>query len=149
MCSAWKFQRLVLLGLILSPVSLLGLILEPLVVATMLKPPQGEPIPEYILNPVTYKDYALLGQHLFGKAKTRQTMKEALAACNKAISIAPSLGDGYMCRAFPLAALGSKAQAVKDVNTAKTLFQRAGNEKEAGIIDRFKLKNLVKNQPPA
>ncbi|PSB41359.1 hypothetical protein C7B80_30980 [Cyanosarcina cf. burmensis CCALA 770] len=149
MYKAWKFQRLVLLGLILSPVSLLGLVLEPLVVATMLTPPQGEPTPEYILKPVTYRDYALLGQHLFGRAKTRKAMQESVAACNKAINLAPSSGDGYMCRAFPLAALGSKAQAVKDVSTAKTLYLRAGNEKEAGIIDRFELKNLVKNQPPA
>jgi hypothetical protein len=147
MYKAWKFQRLVLLGLILSPVSLLGLVLEPLVIATMLTPPKGEPTPDYILKPVTYKDYALLGQHLFSRAKTRKAMQESVAACNKAISLAPSFGDGYMCRAFPLAALGSKAQAVKDVSTAKTLFQRSGNKKEAGIIDRFELENLVINQP--
>lgn len=147
MYKAWKFQRLVLLGLILSPVSLLGLILEPLVVTTMLTPPKGEPTPDRVLKPVTYKDYALLGQHLFGKAKTRRAMKEALAACNKAINLAPLSGDGYMCRAFPLAALGSKAQAVKDVNTAKTLYLKAGNKKEAEIIDRFELEGLVRNQP--
>lgn len=94
-----------------------------------------------------YEDDALLGQHLFGKAKTRKVMQESVAACNKAISLAPSFGDGYMCRAFPLAALGNKAQAVKDVSTAKTLYLRAGNEKEAGIIDRFELENLVRNQP--
>ncbi len=74
-------------------------------------------------------------------------MQESVAACNKAISLAPSCGDGYMCRAFPLAALGNKLQAVKDISTAKTLFQRAGNEKEAGMIDRFELENLVRNQP--
>lgn len=147
MYKAWKFQRLVLLCLILSPVSLLGLVLEPLVVTTMLTPPKGEPTPDRILKPVTYRDYALLGQHLFSRAKTRKAMQESVAACNKAINLAPSSGDGYMCRAFPLAALGNKSQAVKDVNTAKTLFQRSGNEKEAGMIDHFELKNLVRNQP--
>ena len=147
MYKAWKLQRLVLLGLILSPVSLLGLILEPLVVATMLTPLQGEPTPDYVLKPVTYKDYALLGQHLFSKAKMRKAMQESVAACNKAINLAPSLGDGYMCRAFPLAALGNKAQAVKDVSIAKTLYLKVGNKKEAEIIDRFGLENLVRNQP--
>jgi len=62
--------------------------LRTLVVTTMLTPPKGEPTPDRILKPVTYKDYALLGQHLFGRSKTRKAMQESVAACNKAISLA-------------------------------------------------------------
>lgn len=124
-----RFNRLLLIPLILFPVSLLGLLIEPMLMATLLSPPTGRTTPENVLHPKTARDYIQRATRILWDAKvpTAKDFEQALGSANTAIALEPDNGDAFVCRAYIYAEMGDRVKAIGDVDTAQALYEREGN----------------------
>lgn len=129
MYRAFAFQRLVLLGTLVTPISFVGLLLQPLVISVMLAPPQGR-IPAGVVSPRTSRDRIDRAYYYLKGRRTDTNLAKAMEAANSAIISDPDNGDGYVCRAYVRSALQDRQRALVDLEMALQLYRRAGNELE-------------------
>lgn len=129
MCRAFAFQRLVLLGTLLAPVSFIGLLLQPLVVIVMLVPPQGR-IPTEVVSPRTPRDQIDRAYYFLKGRRTTADLAKAMEAANFAVRGDPENGDGYVCRAYVRSAMRDRQRALVDLNIALQLYEKADNKLE-------------------
>ncbi|MGK7947273.1 MAG: hypothetical protein AB4368_00320 [Xenococcaceae cyanobacterium] len=99
--------------------------------------PKTKTPPSYVTNPKTAQDYVdRAASVMVQRDLTYEKVEKALADCERAVDLLPNKAWTHHCRVNPLAYLGRKEEARKELDKVLAMYQQQGPKRAAEIYER-------------